>query len=102
MSVTSEKHGDKVRLQILNAGLEIWPDITPSSVARAAGMKSHAAVLYHFPRNELKNAIAEHAIATGHSRVIIQLIARGHPATKKMSLAEKRRHFTTVSTSPSS
>lgn len=91
-----QTHGDKIRLKILDAGLAIWPDITPSNVAREAGMKSHASVLYHFPRAELKNAIAEHAVATECSKVIIQLIANGHKAIRKMTKEQRDKHFKAV------
>lgn len=91
-----QTHGDKVRLKILEAGLKVWPDVTASSVARAGGFNSPNAVLYHFPRKTLKNAVAEHAVDTGCSKVIVQLIAHGHKATRKMTKEQRDKHFKAV------
>lgn len=90
------KHGERVKERILNAGLKVWPDVTLSSVARAAGFKSHRSVSYHFAPDVLKDAIAEHAIKTGNSRVIVQLVAIGHPAIENMSPRERAKHFKSV------
>jgi AcrR family transcriptional regulator len=90
-----QTHGDKTRERILNAGVKLWPDITVSKVAREAGL-THAAVLYHFPSFNLKNKIAEHAISINESRVIVQLIASGHPAVGKMPVGERHSHFRSV------
>jgi AcrR family transcriptional regulator len=93
--MTKQTHGDKTREKILNAGVELWPYISVSSVARKAGL-THAAVLYHFPTCNLKNKIAEHAITIGDSRVIVQLIASRHPAIGKMPVGERHSHFRSV------
>lgn len=87
------KHGDKIREKILNAGVEIWPDVTPSNIAKIAKLKSHSVVLYHFKSDELKNAVAEHAVNIGNSRVIVQLIAMKHKAVKKLNVRERNKHF---------
>jgi hypothetical protein len=92
------KHGDKVKQKILDAGLTIWPDVSPSAVARAADLNSHAAVLYHFPRPKLKDAIAAHAVKSGCSKVIVHLISIGHKAVKDMTTAERNKHFKLAST----
>lgn len=90
-----QSHGEKTRLKILNAGVELWPDVTLSKVADKINM-THAAVLYHFPMGTLKNRVAEHAVAIGESRVIVQLIAKNHPAVDHMTAGEKSAHFFTV------
>lgn len=86
--------GEKTREKILNAGLNLWPNVTASTVGRAAGL-SHAAVLYHFP-GTLRDAVADHAVATGDSRVIVQLMAAGHSAVDKLSPADRIKHFNAI------
>lgn len=93
--MTKQTHGDKTREKILNAGVKLWPEVSLSKVAREAGL-THAAVLYHFPMGTLKNRVAEHAIKTGDSRVIVQLIAARHPAIGKMPVGERHSHFRSV------
>lgn len=87
-----QSHGDKTREKILKAGVEIWPNVSLSAVARAVGL-THPAVLYHFPNNSLENAIAEYAVKIGESKIIMFLIAYEHPAVKKMSIADRIKHF---------
>jgi AcrR family transcriptional regulator len=83
------------RTKILDAGVQCWPDISVSAIANAAGI-THPAIFYYFTKDSLKLAIAKHAVETGNSRVIVQLIASRHPAINKMSAAEKMRHFNAV------
>lgn len=90
------KHGDRIRLEILNAGLEVWPDVTLSNVARAAGLKTHAAVSYHFPADKLKDLVAEHAVETGHSAIIVQLIGAGHPSIKSLTERQRSAHLRNI------
>lgn len=86
-----------IKLKILDAGLKLWPDVTLSKVARALDLNSHVNVIYHFQTTEkLKDAVAEHAVAVGNSRVIMQLIAANHPAVAKLSQADRIRHFNAV------
>lgn len=87
--------GEKTREKILNAGVALWPDVSALAVAHAAGL-THPAVLYHFPDGTLKDAIAEHAVDVGESRVIIQLIAADHKAIKSLSAADRIRHFNAI------
>ena len=68
--------------EILQAGLKLWPNVTPSSVANALNI-THAAVIYHFPN--VRNAVAEYAIKTRYLPVVVQMIASGHPACTVMS-----------------
>ena len=80
------KQGVERRIAILNAGLELWPDVTPSTIAKKLNI-THAAVLYHF--NNVKNAVAYYAVNTHCLPVIVQLIAVGHEAVSKLSVEEK-------------
>lgn len=89
------KQGDKTKKKILFAGVKLWPDVTPSTVAAKIGM-THAAVLYHFPGNTLKDAVAKHAVEIGESRVIVQLFVTGHKATDKLTHAERAKHLKAV------
>ena len=78
--------------KILQAGVDLWPDVTLSTVARSLGI-TPAGVLHHFPSDGLKDAVAHHAVETGNSRVIVQLVALGHHSIAEMSQAERLRHF---------
>lgn len=89
------KHGDKTRKRILEAGVELWPDISLSKVAAKAGL-THGAVIYHYPTCQLKDAIAEYAVKEGISRVIVQLISSKHPAISEMTEGERSAHFYSV------
>lgn len=79
--------------RILDAGLTLWPNISARGVAAAMKPKmAHPTVMYHFPDN-LEDAIARHAVETGCSRVIAQLIATNHKAIRKLSPAERTKHL---------
>lgn len=90
-----QSHGERTKERILKAGLRTWPGVGLKAVAKAAGM-THPAILYHFPQGTLKNAVADYAVKTGHSRVVLQLIASGHEAAEKLSPAERIKHFNAV------
>ena len=90
-----QSHGDKTREKILKAGVDLWPHASPTAIARELDM-THPAVLYHFPDDSLLDAIAEYAVKIGESRVILQLIASRHKAVKKLSVADRVRHFNAV------
>lgn len=82
------------RDKILDAGLVLWPNISAHAVAREVGLNSNTNVLYYFKTvDALKDAIAEHAVKTSHSKVIVQLLAVGHKAIKRMSQADRLRHL---------
>lgn len=68
--------------EILQAGLKLWPNVTPSSVANALNI-THAAVIYHFP--DVREAVAQHAIDTRYLPVVVQMIASGHPLCTQMT-----------------
>lgn len=92
------KHGDKIKRKILDAGLKLWRQnpalLTHRNVAAAVAI-THPAVFYHFI--DLRSAVAEHAVKLEDSRIIVQLMALNHPAVKKMSDADRRRHASVVS-----
>ena len=84
--------GERTKENILKAGVKLWPDVSLSAVARAVGL-THPAVLYHFPDDTLKNAIAAYAVQKNNSQVIVQLIATGHAAVAKLSSADRTKHL---------
>lgn len=86
------KAGERTKEKFLKAGLRLWPNISALAIANETGY-THASVLYHFPGESLKDAIAEYAVKTGNSRVILQLVAEGHKAIKELSQADKFRHL---------
>ena len=88
--------GEEARVKILEAGLELWPHITPSSIAKKIGLSNHAAVIYHYPNGTLMDAVAEWAVLNDHSRIILQLIGMNHELVSIMTPEEKRRHFEAV------
>jgi hypothetical protein len=85
------KKGDDLRKRILEVGLKLWPNVNTCKIARKLNI-SHPNVSYYFGRG-LKDAVAQHAVATGNSKVIAQLILTKHKAVKQMSLADRRRHM---------
>lgn len=93
ISNTMKKQGEETRLAILEAGLKLWPDVTPTTVANALGV-SHATVLYHF--EDVKEAVAQYAVEKGYSPVIVQLLAANHKLVRDMPAKERLRHFTAI------
>lgn len=92
------KHGDKIRAQILDAGVKIWARdgaarlVTARRVGLQLGMTGQA-VYYHFKTAELLlDAIAAHAVETENAAVIAQLILSAHPRIATMPQAAKE-HF---------
>lgn len=93
----SNEYGERVRLRILEMGLQLWridpTYVTARRIAHELGM-SHQAVLYHFKHSKgLTDAIAFHAVKQDESRVIVHLIAMKHPTVSHMSDADKLRHM---------
>jgi len=85
------------RDKILDAGVALWPHVSPSSVARAMGLNSHVNVLYYFKTTQaLKDAVAQHAVDTENSKVIVQLLAVDHKVVKNMRLTDRARHLKAV------
>lgn len=94
--MTKQKAGDRAREKILDAALQIWPNVTITAVAERCRM-TPAAIFYHFPgRSALRAAAVQHAIESDCSRVIVQLIASKDPAISKMSAKDRIRHFNSV------
>ena len=94
--MTKKTVGQKTKDRILKAGLECWPDVTLEAVAKQAEIKSHQVVLYHFPNGTLRDAVAQYAVETGHSKVIVQLIGSGHTAVEDLSPTDRAKHFKKV------
>ena len=91
----NEKKGDKTKRAILEIGVKLWPDVTAREIARRLDM-SHPVIAYHFGA-DLKDAVAAHAVETGNSRVIAQLIATKHKAVRKMIVLERQKHMDAAS-----
>lgn len=85
--------GEQTKEEILKAGLELWPDVTPSTIATKMGI-THAAVLYHF--SNVKEAVAQYAVDNDCSKVIVQMLATNHKLVKDMPAAERLRHFSSL------
>lgn len=91
------KHGENVKAMILDAGLELWKSggaasVTARAIALAIG-KSHANVHYHFgySMENLRDAVAQHAVSVKCIPVILQLIAADHRAARAMAKGELAR-----------
>lgn len=87
--------GERTRVAILETGLRLWQagvDPTGRRIATELDL-SHAAVAYHFPGHRLRSALAYHAVKTGNSRVIVQLIGEKNAAVASMSEAECISHL---------
>ena len=94
MQRTTNVKGEQTKEEILKAGLELWPDVTPSTIAAKLGI-THATVLYHFPN--VKEAVAQYAVETDCSPVIVQMLATNHKLVRDMTAAERLRHFSSLS-----
>lgn len=84
--------------KILNAGIDMWLEnplsVTANGIASKIGL-THGTVLYNFP-NGVRNAVAEHAVKIGNSRIIVQLIALNHESIITLSAIEKSKHLKSV------
>lgn len=92
-------HSEKTRIKILSAGCEIWrksPEkVNPVEVAKHVGM-TRPGILFHFPADTLRDAVAEYAVKIADSFVIVQLIAINHPAVEKLGPRQKSVHIKAV------
>lgn len=95
-TVKMKQQGENTRTRILESGLKLWPDVTASAIATKLGI-SHATVLYHFP--DIKEAVAQYALDSNCSKVIVQMLASNHKLTRNMSGSERLRHFAAVAKS---
>lgn len=89
------KKSDRTKQRILAAGLRTWPDTRLRVVADEARL-THSGVLYHFPQGTLKDEIAKHAVKSHDSKIILQLIATGHPAVRGMAPSDRIKHFNKI------
>lgn len=87
--------GERTRRDILETGVRLWSAGVDPSARRIASELSitHAAVLYHFNSVALKKALAFHAVKTGNSRVIVQLIGLRDAAVANMGDTERMSHM---------
>lgn len=82
-----------IKSRVLKIAVEQWPVLSVRSIAREADV-SHSSILYHFGNQDgLRDAIISYALATGNSRIIVQLIAQNDPSVSDLSEAVKNQHF---------
>jgi len=83
------KHGEKIKLEILQTGVEIWGEDVAKLSCREIARRmnyTHSAVLYHFRTfQELKDEIAIYAVLINYQPVVRQLQAVDHPAINSSS-----------------
>lgn len=71
----------------------MWPDVTARAIARSFNPEiAHSAIAYYYS-DDLKDAVAAHAVEIGNSKVIAQLIITKHKAVKHLTDAERRKHM---------
>lgn len=88
-----KQQGENTRIRILESGLKLWPDVTPSTIAADLGI-AHSTVIHHF--ENVKDAVAQYALDTDCSLVIVQMIASNHKLVRNMKGSERLRHFAKV------
>lgn len=71
-----KEQGQETKFKILEAGLVLWPNATPSAIGKYLGIK-HSAVIYHFPN--VKDAVAKYAVQVKDKRVVAMLVLVGDP-----------------------
>jgi len=88
--------------KILNVGCDLWEKngnraVTHRAIASVLG-RNPSGVLYHFnySMEQLRDAVACHAVATKRIGVILQLIVSGHPATAKISPEDRAGYLATL------
>lgn len=90
----SNMHGERMRLQILDAGLALWRQggpacVTARAVGNAVGL-THAGVLHHTrSSNGLRDAVAEWAVVKRDPVVVPQLIVSAHSAVADLSREDR-------------
>lgn len=92
------KHGDKVRLEILEAGLKLWhydpSKVNARNIAKLIG-KTHPAVYHHFPSN-IKNAVAGYGVRKNDSTVIVSLILTNNHLISHLTPEERLMHLNAI------
>ena len=91
-----KQQGENTRIRILESGLKLWPDVTPSTIAADLGI-THSTVIHHF--ENVKDAVAQYALDTDCSLVVVQMIASNHKLVRNMKGSERLRHFAAVAKS---
>ena len=85
-----KQQGENTRTRILESGLKLWPDVTPSAIAADLGI-AHSTVIHHF--ENVKDAVAQYALDIDCSPVIVQMLASNHKLVRNMKGSERLRHF---------
>lgn len=87
------RHGDRVKAEMLEVGLQLWRTHSSLVTARAIGQRmgmTHTAVLYHWKTTgALKAAIAQHAVAVRDPVVVPMLIVERHPSVAGLTADER-------------
>lgn len=92
-TIKMKEQGENTRIRILESGLKLWPDVTPSTIAADLGI-AHSTVIHHF--ENVKDAVAQYALDTDCSLVVVQMIASNHKLVRNMKGSERLRHFARV------
>lgn len=91
------KRGDVTRERMLAAALVLAQSGLHRVTTRAIGAVigcAHTNVRYYFgTAAELRQAVAEYAIANGDKRVIARLIMDEHSSVAKLSRADRKRYL---------
>jgi len=83
------KHGERRKVQILETGLRLWPNVSARGIGREIDL-THTAVLHHMGTAEaLRDAVAAYAVMQRCKRVVPQLIVEKHPAATVLTAAER-------------
>lgn len=86
-------HSARRKLQILETGLVLWPNVTARNIGRTLSL-SHAAVLYHFGTSgALRDAIAALALQRRDARIVPALIIEGHASVAGLSSEERMEYL---------
>lgn len=93
---------EKVRTEILEAGVKIWhadpSKVSARNIAKVIG-KTHPSIYHHYPnKNRLLTAVANHAIQAGDSVVIVSLILTNSPLVGALTEEERMAHIKSVAT----
>lgn len=82
-------------ISILDVGLSLWVqggirNVTHRGIAAIIG-RNPSGVLYHFDykMENLRDAVAKHAVETECVPVVLQLLAANHPATASLSQEDR-------------
>lgn len=87
-------HGERIKADILSAGLSLWRDegveaVTALRIARTLDM-TRQGVAYHFGNSAtLRTAVAAHALDARDVAVVCQMITARHPLCEGMTGEER-------------